>query len=648
MIQLLILTHVSRLFVLGIDGLPPTTLDRFLAEGLLPNCAKLLQTSARLSVTPTLPAVTSPGWMTIASGAHPATHGVVNLLQPTPGEAPDSVRNGFDRRLVKAEYLWEVLAEHDRPAMVVKYPGSWPPQNTGFVQVDGAGGYADITCRFEALPSAAYMCGVEAPQQAAGGCCAVPRGFEEHYRIDSNGANGHITVHARKPLGWSDLPAGCIPEFESTLPVQPSGQQRRELLHALAYPSSDGARLLIRRRKSDDGAVADLAVGQWSDWIREEGHQGAFMFRVKLLELDLTNRIMRIYRTEGHRVDGFTTPSELASELVDAAGPPCEWTGTFDYMNGLLDIETQLEVYDAHTAWLERTIRHLAGNPWDGFFVHWHVVEYAHHIAGSCLDDSHPLADRDRDRYLGFLRETYRLMDRLVGTVLDCVEADDGVALVSDHGHDLVHTMFHVNDFFREQGWLVAHEHDDSVHIDWSKSRAYALFPGLVVLNRESWWSGGIVHEDEVGGLVEEITAGLRGLVDPRTGQPVVTGVLDADEMATYGQSGEHAPDLFFSMARGYEPATRLRAGREPYFVLTEPGVELTSGHGSFHPASPSARTLALLRHPSLEPGSVGQLPVAMVDLAPTFAQLLGVRAPRDADGRPLNLHALGVLREQR
>jgi hypothetical protein len=113
--------------------------------------------------------------------------------------------------------------------------------------------------------------------------------------------------------------------------------------------------------------------------------------------------------------------------------------------------------------------------------------------------------------------------------------------------------------------------------------------------------------------------------------------------MAVYGQGGEHAPDLFVTMDRGYEPATRLRTGPEPYFVLTEPGQELTSGHGSFHPASPSARTLAILRQQSLIPGSTGRLPVAMVDLAPTFAAFMGIRAPKESDGRVLNFPALGI-----
>jgi hypothetical protein len=79
----------------------------------------------------------------------------------------------------------------------------------------------------------------------------------------------------------------------------------------------------------------------------------------------------------------------------------------------------------------------------------------------------------------------------------------------------------------------------------------------------------------------------------------VVTAVLGPTELAAWGQDGPGAPDLFFTMDRGYEPATRLRPGQLPFFELTEPGTELTSGHGSFHPASPSAATLAPAPRPA-------------------------------------------------
>lgn len=633
-----------RLFLLGIDGLPPATLRRFIAEGLLPNCAALLRQSASFDVVPTLPALTAPGWLTIASGAHPRTIGVSNILQPVRNHAPDVIRNGFDRRLSRVEYLWEALDAQGLPAIVVKYPGSWPPRDGGWVQVDGAGGYADITCAFEAVPSAAYVAGPDAfrHRDPAHDACGVPRGYRDHWRIDAGGDSGFLPVTPRPPRGWRNLPMGFAPAFECVLPVVPAGRQTRTILHALAGRIDGRPRLIVGPSRDAAACIAHLTVGAWSGWISGGTGGDAHAFRLKLLSLDPEQDRLHVYRSEGHRTSGFSRPAELADELVRACGPVVEWTGTFDVLNGLADLDTQLEIYDFHTAWLERAVEYLAARPWAGFFLHWHLIEYAHHIAGAALSADHPLHATQAERHLAFLRETYGLLDRLVGTVSRLIDPTDVLALVSDHGHDLVHTLFHVNDFLRDAGLLVTAA-DDPLRIDWSRTRAYALFPGAVYVNSRRWWNGGIVPEGEIAAVLAEVASSLGSLVDPRTGQAVVDGVFGPDELPAFGQGGAQGPDLMFTMARGYEPATRVQLPGSPAFVLTEPGRELTSGHGSFHPLSPSARTLALIRHPDLTPGSRAGQPVHVVDLAPTLAALIGVAPPRNADGRILDFARLGV-----
>ena len=633
-----------RLFLLGVDGLPPGHFSRFVEEGLLPNCKALIRESASFDVVPTLPALTAPGWMTIASGAHPGTIGVSSILQPQRGQPPDLIRNGFDRRLSRVEYLWETFDAQGLPAILLKYPGSWPPREGGWVQVDGAGGYADITCEFEAVSSGAYVAGPAeyGQEKPAHDACGIPRGYRDHWRIDAGGESGLLPVTPRAPLGWRNLPHGFEPVFECVLPILATGRRARTILHAVAGRIAGGPRLIVAASRDAAGAVADLGAGAWSGWIQGGAAGSAYALRLKLLELDLERRGLHLYRTQGHRTDGFTRPAELAQELVLACGPVVEWAGTFDVMNGLADLDTELELYDAHTAWLERAVEHLAARPWSGFFLQWHLIEYAHHVAGAALDGDHPLHARDQERHLAFLRQTYRLLDRLVGSVTRLLEPGDTLALVSDHGHDLVHSLFHVNDFLRDSGFL-ATAGDDPLRVDWSRTRAYALFPGVVYVNSRLWWNGGIVEAEEVPIVRDKLASALRGLVDPRTGRAVVDGVFGPREMAAFGQSGPQAPDLMFTMARGYEPATRLQPPGSPVFVLTEPGRELTSGHGSFHPLSPSARTLALIRHPELAPGSRAATPVHLVDLAPTLAALAGVRPPQDADGRCLDLAALGV-----
>lgn len=635
---------MHRLFMLGIDGLPPATWRRFLGEGVMPNSARLLESAALFDVVPTLPALTSPGWLTIGSGARPSTLGVSNVLQPVPGKAPDIICNGFDRSLSQAEFLWERMAAEGLPAVVVKYPGSWPPRESSVRQVDGAGGYGDITCEFEAVCSAAYVTGEVPAEPTTDGCCAVPRGYSDHWRIDAGPSGGYLHVESRDPVGWVDVPARFTPSFEVVLPVEAAGQRQRLILHGLAGTQDGEPLLLVSPSKRLNGSGTAARPGQWTDWIPATSHRGAYALRLKLLHLDPASHAMHLYRSEGHLSDGFTRPPSLASELVDKLGPVCEWTGTFDVMNGLIDLDTQLEIYDAHTAWLEGTIRHLTQDPWQGFFLHWHVLEYAHHIGGASLDDVHPHHDVDKDRFLSFLRDTYRLLDRLIGTALACTDQPtDAFALTSDHGHDLVHSLFYINDFLHEHGWLATRRHGDDLEIDWSGTTAYGIFPGLVVLNRASRWEHGTVSDARADAVLADITSALRTLTDARTGHAIVTAVIGQAEMAAYGQGGPQAPDLFFTMDRGYEPATRLRADHSSVLALTEPGKRLTSGHGSFHPTSPSARTLALIRHPTITAGSVARHPIDITDLAPTFARLLGVSAPAQSDGRPLDFAALGV-----
>lgn len=635
---------MQRLFMLGIDGLPPATFRRFLAEGIMPHATRLLQSAALFDVVPTLPALTSPGWLTIGTGARPDTLGVSNVLQPVPGAAPDVICNGFDRSLNQAEFLWESMAAQGLPAVVVKYPGSWPPRPSDVVQVDGAGGYGDITCHFEAVSSAAYVTGDVPAEPTTDGCCAVPTGYGEHWRIDAGPSGGYLHTESRDPVGWSNLPDDFRPSFEVVLPVTIAGQRQRLVLHGLAGALAGQPTLLVSADKRLDGRFPVAGVDEWTDWIHGVSLRGSYAFRLKLLKLDLAARALHLYRSEGHLSAGFTRPEHLADTLVEKLGPVCEWTGTFDVMNGLIDLDTQLEVYDAHTAWLEGVIRHLAQGPWRGFFLHWHVLEYAHHIGGASLDDVHPLHHVDQERFLSFLRGTYRLLDRLIGTALECADQPaDAFALTSDHGHDLVHSLFYINDFLREHGWLATTRRGDDLHIDWSRSAAYGIFPGLIVLNRQSRWEHGTVTDGQAGELLAEITSALRVLTDPRTGQAIVSAVIGPQEMPVYGQGGPRAPDLFFTMERGYEPATRLRAENSSVLAVTEPGKRLTSGHGSFHPASPSARTLAILRHPTIAPGSTARHPIDITDLAPTFARLLGADPPAQADGRPLDFAALAV-----
>lgn len=618
----------SRVVMIGIDGLPPWQLDKFLEAKYLPNFERLLQRGIRYDAIPTLPPLTAPGWAAIASGRSPSSLGIENILLPTPGRRPDEIRNGFDATYSNGEFLWQTLAREGRSACVIKYPGSWPPRPGNFTQIDGAGGYADIRCRFEALGSATYV--AEKNSAEIFSPVLFPDGYLEHWRIHADAGDALIKIHRRDASGWSLDLANYEPVFEFVIPSQ-SGSIP---LFALACRIAGSAHLVLARSKTGR-PVAVLAVGEWSDWFEGKEPRGAFKYRYKLISLAPEQKTIHLYRSEGHLLSGFTKPAELAAEYVEAVGPPIEWTGTFDFLNGLVDLNTQAEIYRQHTDWLRKTLSWMSKQrTWHGLFFHWHALEYAHHIVGASLSTDHPLhVAENRDRDLGFLKSVYRMADDLVGTVLDIADDDTLIVLASDHGHDLVHTLFFVNHWLISKGLLSIQDGK----IDWSRTIAYGLFPGCIHINDQARWSCGIVKASDVDGVAARIAREMQALVDPRTNEFVVSHALRRPELSKWGQVGERAPDVFVCLKRGYEVATRIDPKRfSTLFQLTIPYKDETSGHGSFFPESSSARTLAILAGPRAGQGVTSPSPISVLDIAPTILSSLGIAVPPEYAGRPI------------
>jgi predicted AlkP superfamily phosphohydrolase/phosphomutase len=626
-----------RVFMLGLDGVPPETLARFVAEGALPRLQRLLSRATVVDMQPTLPALTAPGWMCMATGAHPTTLGIETILLPGQGDTPADILNGFDGSLVQAETLWECLERQGRRSIVFKYPGSWPPRPGTFTQVDGAGGYADITCRFEVVCSKAYTSEPVKAEQL-GSEALFPSGYRDHWRIDTGAEHSRVHVIPRRAVGWRNLPAGYEARFEFAL----HREYDRVPWLGVACATPLGPHLLLCRSKDAATPLLDLVPGKFSGSLRQRGPRGDFSLRFKLLDLDLEARRLHLYRSEGHSLDGFTQPAALAAELVEKVGPPLEWTGTYDVMNGLIDLETQLEIYTDHTRWMANTIRALCRRQpdWAGFFMQWHVVEYAHHLIGASLHDDHPYHDPAlAPQHLAFLRRTYQLVDELLAAVEDVADTNTLIAITSDHGHDLVHSVFYVNELLRKHGFLHVQEQGERTQIDWSRTSAYGLFPGFIYLNLQGRYRLGSLSPERAPEVLAQLCELLRGVVDPRTGRHAVVQVMGRSELAAHGNWGPRTADLFFAMDRGYEVATRVTAVDDgPFFEVTKPLEEVTSGHGSFHPASSSARTLAAFAGAGIREGALARAPGRIIDIAPTICQWLGLEPPRQADGGVLAL----------
>ncbi len=153
-----------KVVVLGLDGVPCTLLERFAAEGVMPNVAGLIEEGTLCSMTASVPEVSSTSWSCFMTGVNPGRHGIYGFMEID--------RNSYSWRFpnfndLRSRTLWETAGEHGKRSIVVNVPSTYParPLNgmlvSGFVALDlRKASYPDTMYRY--LSSAGYRLDVDA------------------------------------------------------------------------------------------------------------------------------------------------------------------------------------------------------------------------------------------------------------------------------------------------------------------------------------------------------------------------------------------------------------------------------------------------------------------------------------------------------
>jgi predicted AlkP superfamily phosphohydrolase/phosphomutase len=80
-----------KVAVIGLDSITPVMIERFVAEGRMPNLKRLRERGWSSELTSTMPATTPAAWTTVATGAWPSTHGVEGFAVHLPGRLTRSI-----------------------------------------------------------------------------------------------------------------------------------------------------------------------------------------------------------------------------------------------------------------------------------------------------------------------------------------------------------------------------------------------------------------------------------------------------------------------------------------------------------------------------------------------------------------------------
>jgi predicted AlkP superfamily phosphohydrolase/phosphomutase len=627
---------VKRVVVLGLDGMDPALVEKWMAEGHLPHFKQLAQEGGFFRLRTTFPAVSPVAWSSFMTGANPGRHNIYDFLTRDPrtylpalssayiGKPQRYLRLGKYRlplgkpelRLLrKSKPFWTVLGEHRVFSNVIRVPITFPPEKFNGVMLSG-------------------MC--------------VP---------DLRGSQGTFSFYTTRPttgrevVGEGDTEGGVI------LPLVKDGERYRGDIVGPPDSLLDGAPELkipftLTLGGNGKGPVLHLpnedmplSVGRFSDWVSLQ-FKASLRFKVSGIArfmLTEANGHVSLYVTPinldpGNPVFPISHPPHYAVYLSKLIGPYANLglaEDTWVLNERLLTDEQFLkETYLIHHE-REQMFFDALGKTRQGCVVCvFDDTDRIQHMFYRFLSPDHPAVRPDDDRtHAGAILDLYKWSDELLGRTRKRLKKGDALLVMSDHGFKEFRRGVNLNTWFHQNGYLVLKDGARPngakwlQDVDWSRTRAYQVGLGGCYLNLAGREAHGIVTPGaEAENLKRELIAKLSGLRDDERGETGINQVWDAAALYT-GPYKVNAPDLIVGYNLGY------RAGWDGTTGVITARVfdDNTKAWSGDHCMDPRLVPGVLFSNFKLENDDP-----SIMDLAPTILEMLGVDRPNYMDGTSL------------
>lgn len=510
---------MKRLYVLGLDAYIVRLVKRFVDEGALPNFRRMFEAGCVAEVLPSIPAYTPTNWTTLSTGAQTGTHGLPRWTARTP---EGRVLSSFDARAVTAETIFQAAERQGHKSIAIRFPATMPSPLTKSFVVDGFG-----------TPNA------NSPYQIA----------ERWGYRSAPGGSKCDPVDVKPATGWTGTPASSLPPREFVFVIRPKFGGRNQQLHALVTATANSGydRVLVCTDKNVQTLVADLRPGGTSGWVRlsfelDAGQEAGYT-RFKLMDLDRQTGEVWLYRAQVNLAEHFTHPNRLAQELIGHFGPYLEHVGPQAALaQGFCDYETTLEEAEYQGMWIVQVAKHMFREHGCSLFAcHWHWPDHQTHAHLAGVDPASPHYDpAAAAEHWERLAQGHAIADRMLGALLEEIDENTAVVVVSDHGNSPNVRAIDMGRFLEERGYLVR---TDDGTIDWEKTQAWNDGRFDIFINAEG---------DVYRGIQDRLIRDLRTWIDPGTGLPALALALRKEQAQLVGYWGDQAPDVLAVWEGGY------------------------------------------------------------------------------------------------
>ncbi len=690
----------ERVVVLGFDGADPDEITAMIAEGELPNLARLGAEGTLAPLGTTRPSESPVAWATFATGMNPGRTGIFDFLEK--GEAGYTpqialVREGTRRispalrwsllLLVIAVMGWLTRVAAARWLPEVKVAGGVPSRRVinpywfvgTVVVLTGFAGHMVLQWIPEELPQAIRARQGDSFWKIAGGAgvptvaLQAPMDFPVEESPGARVLAGFGVPDVRKSFGlWSIYSTDLIEEestetggtryplrFENGIAASVV-RGPRDFTAATDEADQPEVGIPVLFRKSGErleietaGRSFHLAVGEWSAMVpitftlnplvRLSG-----LLRFRLLSLEPNVEVfMEPVNFDPERLPpivDLSWPRDFAGDMARHAGP-FETIGwkiiTNPLRDGVVDFDAFLEDARFARESNERLLREaVRADDWRLLVAVFLFPDRIQHMLYRFADPEHPNHDAELAVLYGDeIRQTYREMDRIVGETVAAAPPGTRFIVLSDHGFHSFRYQFNVNTWLAEHGYLRSSGGGGERRLEDLFDPHAVFFPGVDWGRSEAFALGlsGIYFNQE--------GREPQGIVAPGAEREALAERLIADLLAYRDpENGQQVVRVVHRREDIYEgefvdEAPDLILGLEPGYRI---GWQSTLGGFPEAAVTPNLDNWSG-DHCSME-DTDGVLianfdlegPANLRDMAPTILQLLGVGVPSDMDGASL------------
>ncbi len=619
----------KKVVLVGLDGLSPRLLQKFLDKGLLPNFRKLKEKGIFKTLGTTTPPISPVAWSSFITGCNPGRHNIFDFLTRDPktympilasAEVEESVRTlslGKYRiplskpKIIayrQGKTLWGELGRYGIPGVVIRVPITFPPDNFNG-RILSSMGVPDL------------------------------RGTQGTFSFySSKGAEGENTGGERFSVRvLNNKVKGVIRGPDNTLLKKP---EPLTVPFAVNLNGGDG-----RATLSLQGAEIPLQVGKYSDWVTVIFKMGLGMkvqgicrFYLKSMDPDFELYVSPINIDPEKPALPIAHPMIYSLYLSKVNGRYATLglaEDTWALNEGALDDTAFLDQCYLNHEEREKMLFHEIKKFKRGFLCCvFDTTDRIQHMFWRDMDPAHPMHRNGGEPDFTVFEDLYKRMDDLIGRVMEKLDDDTLFMVISDHGFSSFRRGVNLNTWLYRNGFLAlkegAGDRSDQLFksVDWSRTRAYALGLSGIFINQQGRERHGIVEAGmETEKVKSEIIEKLKPLMDEEKGQKAIADVMKREAIYS-GPSTENAPDLIIGYSEGYRASWDSVMGGVPSEVI-EDNLKAWSGDHSQHPDQIPGVFLCNRK--------INTHQIRIMDLAPTLLHEFGVPIPIEMDGRAID-----------